>query len=89
MTVDGIVVVSETDYCTKEDIDTAVKRACEDYGADAIQHITMCCCDGYIGYRVKLKDFDRIRRITGYLVGNMNTWNNAKRAEERDRVAHG
>ena len=32
--------------------------------------------------------FERIRRITGYLVGTMNRWNNAKKAEERDRVAH-
>jgi anaerobic ribonucleoside-triphosphate reductase len=32
--------------------------------------------------------FERIRRITGYLVGTMNRWNNAKRAEERDRVKH-
>ncbi|MCH3973295.1 MAG: hypothetical protein LKE53_11170 [Oscillospiraceae bacterium] len=33
--------------------------------------------------------FDRIRRITGYLVGTMDRWNDAKRAEERDRVKHG
>ena len=33
--------------------------------------------------------FERIRRITGYLVGHMNRWNNAKSAEERDRVKHG
>ena len=32
--------------------------------------------------------FQRIRRITGYLVGTMEQWNNAKRAEERDRVKH-
>ena len=32
--------------------------------------------------------FERIRRITGYLVGTMDQWNNAKRAEERDRVKH-
>lgn len=32
--------------------------------------------------------FERIRRITGYLVGSLKTWNNAKRAEERDRVKH-
>ena len=32
--------------------------------------------------------FDRIRRITGYLVGTLDTWNSAKRAEERDRVKH-
>lgn len=33
--------------------------------------------------------FERIRRITGYLVGTMDNWNNAKAAEERDRVKHG
>ena len=33
--------------------------------------------------------FERIRRITGYLVGTLNNWNNAKRAEEKDRVKHG
>ncbi|MBR5379185.1 MAG: anaerobic ribonucleoside triphosphate reductase [Clostridia bacterium] len=32
--------------------------------------------------------FERIRRITGYLVGTMDKWNNAKRAEEADRVKH-
>ena len=32
--------------------------------------------------------FERIRRITGYLVGTMDKWNNAKRAEEHDRVKH-
>ncbi len=33
--------------------------------------------------------FERIRRITGYLVGTMDRWNDAKRAEERDRIKHG
>ena len=32
--------------------------------------------------------FERIRRITGYLVGTMDQWNNAKKGEERDRVKH-
>lgn len=32
--------------------------------------------------------FERIRRITGYIVGTMDKWNDAKRAEERDRVKH-
>lgn len=32
--------------------------------------------------------FNRIRRITGYLVPNLNKWNSGKRAEERDRVKH-
>lgn len=33
--------------------------------------------------------FERIRRITGYLVGTMDRWNDAKKAEEADRVKHG
>lgn len=33
-------------------------------------------------------DIKRIRRITGYLVGDMNRWNSGKEAEERDRVKH-
>ena len=33
--------------------------------------------------------FERTRRITGYLVGDIKRFNNAKRAEERDRVKHG
>ena len=32
--------------------------------------------------------FERIRRITGYLVGTMDKWNNGKKAEEKDRVKH-
>ena len=34
------------------------------------------------------KPFERIRRITGYLVGTLDRFNNAKRAEEHDRVKH-
>ena len=41
--------------------------------------------NGMVGADVK---FDRIRRITGYLVGTTDLFNNAKRAEERDRVKH-
>ena len=33
--------------------------------------------------------FESIRRITGYLVGTVERFNNAKRAEEHDRVKHG
>lgn len=33
--------------------------------------------------------FERTRRITGYLVGTLDRFNNAKRCEEKDRVKHG
>lgn len=32
--------------------------------------------------------FERIRRITGYLVGTVDRFNNAKKAEVNDRVKH-
>ena len=38
-------------------------------------------------YTAKLP-FERIRRITGYLVGTLDRFNNAKRSEEKDRVKH-
>lgn len=40
----------------------------------------------FVGKGVK---FERIRRITGYLVGTLERFNDAKRAEEHDRVKHG
>lgn len=39
-------------------------------------------------YLVNPIPFERVRRITGYLVGTMDKWNDAKRAEEKERVKH-
>jgi len=39
-------------------------------------------------YRFAEVPFERIRRITGYLVGTMDHWNDAKTAEEADRIKH-
>ncbi len=55
----------------------------------------ICGFNGIIGDTCPLcgreengRPFERIRRITGYLVGTLDRFNNAKRAEERDRVKH-
>lgn len=42
----------------------------------------------HLDYVSKNPSFERIRRITGYLVGSIDRWNDAKRAEEHDRVKH-
>lgn len=42
-------------------------------------------CDNLIGVGV---GFQRIRRITGYLVGTLDRFNDAKRAEVQERVKH-
>ena len=41
--------------------------------------------EGMVGTGVK---FQRIRRVTGYLVGTLDRFNDGKRCEERDRVKH-
>lgn len=41
--------------------------------------------DGLVGEGVR---FERVRRITGYLVGGLDRFNDAKAAEERDRLKH-
>ena len=41
-----------------------------------------------LNYKLSSVPFERIRRITGYLVGTMDRWNDAKTAEEADRVKH-
>jgi len=63
-----------------------------------VDHDPMCGFTGVIGDNCpqcgRLEgennmNFERIRRITGYLVGTMDKWNDGKRAEEKDRVKHG
>lgn len=41
-----------------------------------------------IDYETETIPFERIRRITGYLVGSLDRFNDAKLAEEADRVKH-
>lgn len=51
--------------------------------------VTLCddgCVD--IDYVKHGQKFERIRRVTGYLVGTLDRWNDAKQAEEKDRVKH-
>lgn len=49
------------------------------------QKTISCDKNGKVGEGIS---FERIRRITGYLVGTIDRFNNAKRAEEHDRVKH-
>ena len=56
-----------------------------------IEYINVIIDDeGYanIEYKVNPIPFERIRRITGYLTGSTDTWNNAKKSELKDRVKH-
>lgn len=56
----------------------------------SIETIDITVDDEYVDLHCTFEDipFERIRRITGYLVGTVDRFNNAKRAEEKDRVKH-
>lgn len=51
------------------------------------RQVCLLCEKGKIKMGKGIK-FERIRRITGYLVGTLDKWNDAKKAEEKDRVKH-
>lgn len=86
----NITLVSDTPVDIVE-VEQYVQRGLEKYGS-GLNHMKVEILPNdevALTYHVKQKPFERIRRITGYLVGTINRWNNAKRAEERDRVKHG
>ena len=67
-----------------------VARGLEKYGA-RLDGIDIEVDGEYVNLTYLLENvpFQRIRRITGYLVGTLDRINNAKRAEESQRVKHG
>jgi ribonucleoside-triphosphate reductase (formate) len=81
-----------------ESVIRCMKESGVGYGAinHPVDHDPACGYNGIIGDvcpkcgRSETPDepFERIRRITGYLVGTLDRFNNAKRAEVRDRVKH-
>ena len=75
---------------SQEEMGAYLARAQEKFGR-APQHIAVSVDGDYvdIDYTFAGAPFERIRRITGYLVGTLDRFNNAKRIEEHDRVKHG
>lgn len=89
MNKDGIIVnVIRMD---EKEAEVYVDQAIQKYG-NRLKEVTVQPDpedNDYITMNYKLtQPFERIRRITGYLVGTLDRWGNAKRAEERDRVKH-
>jgi len=73
----------------QEEINAYIQRAKEKYGREPLG-IDIRVDGDYVelSYDFGHTPFQRIRRITGYLVGTLDRFNNGKRAEERDRVKH-
>ena len=94
MRIDGVEIIQqEGTSLPAEEIEQYVKRGKEQYG-ESLYRIYLevpedCQEDIKIEYVYHQQKFQRLRRITGYLVGSLDRWNDGKRAEERDRVKHG
>lgn len=75
---------------TSKEIDAYIARANEKYPGGEVNCMDIRVDGNYvdISYSYKAVPFDRIRRITGYLVGTLDRFNNAKYAEVQDRVKH-
>jgi len=75
----------------QEEIDAYIDYGRKKYKDKEIAAMTVTLDGEYVDLRYDFADipFDRIRRITGYLVGTLDRFNNGKRAEEHDRVKHG
>ena len=74
----------------QQEIDAYVKYGKQKYHDRVIREMTVKTDGDFVDLRFDFADvpFDRIRRITGYLVGTLDRFNNGKRAEEHDRVKH-
>lgn len=73
-----------------KEMNAYVDRGTEKYG-DALEQMDILVDGDSVEIKYYLNNpapFERIRRITGYLVGTLDRFNNAKRAEESDRVKH-
>lgn len=89
--VDGVKVVSDFPDLTNEEAADYVGYV-RDRVKDTVVEIEVTLCDDGkvdVNYKAKGEPFHRLRRITGYLTSDLHSWNNAKQAEERERVKHG
>ncbi len=75
---------------SQQEINYYVEQAQRKYPEKVITAIDFEVDGEYVNcaYHFQTEPFQRIRRITGYLVGTLDRFNNAKRSEESDRVKH-
>lgn len=76
---------------SRKEIDTYVMQIKEANPDKEFKTFTFTVDGDYVdvNYTYDMVPFERIRRITGYLVGTLDRFNNAKRTEVEDRVKHG
>ena len=89
------VIVHNPQELPDEIIEAAIEMMEEEENGRRVVEITVVSagtedpCEYKITPIFQRIPFKRIRRITGYLTGSVDTWNSSKRAELEDRVSHG
>lgn len=75
---------------SQQEIDAYIDYGTNKYADREIREMTVTVDGDFVDLKYEFVNvpFDRIRRITGYLVGTLDRFNNGKRAEEHDRVKH-
>ena len=73
---------------SEKEIEAYIDRGRERYG-DGLCGIDVELDGEWVNLHYHVVPFSRIRRITGYLVSDLDSFNDAKRAEEKERVKHG
>jgi hypothetical protein len=91
-TIDGVMVFSDIEDMTEAEARLYLERAITEASGEIVR-LDVNYADGDAGmvdvkYTCRKIKFERIRRITGYLVGTIDRWNDAKQSEEQDRVKH-
>ena len=76
---------------SQQEIDAHVAYSKEQYPNRSIKSLTIKADGEFVDLNTEFENvpFDRVRRITGYLVGTLDRFNDSKRAEVEDRVKHG
>lgn len=89
MIVEGCNITISDGVLPEDEIARYVARGREKYGSK-LKGIDIKVDGDFVEltYDIGRVPFQRIRRITGYLVGTMDRWNDAKTAEEADRTKH-
>ena len=90
MIIDGVNIKIVGEELPEEEIREYIPRVREKY----VKRLKGLKLHPYVEeieiyYNLAYVPFNRLRRITGYLVGVLSRWNNGKRAEQQDRVKHG
>lgn len=75
---------------SRDEINYYIEAAGAQYPDKHLRAIDLELDGDFVNVKYHFADvpFQRIRRITGYLVGTLDRFNNAKRAEEKNRVKH-